>query len=77
MAITTSTTLRRMAIGLSLIWIAGAFFLSEESERFRWFLLLGILPILIGWTIRWILVSHRRERQQKTRTSRIRLPRWK
>lgn len=68
----TSRTAWRIAVVVSLIWISGAYFLSEESERFRWFLLLGVLPVLIGWAVRWVVLSHRDELQRKNRPGRFR-----
>ncbi len=72
-----SRTAFRVAASISAIWVIAAFFLSEEQERFRWFLLLGVLPVLVAWTIRWVLVSHQRDKRDATRSGRLRFPPWK
>jgi hypothetical protein len=69
---TTTRTRWRIAVSLSVIWVAAAFFLSEESERFRGFLVLGVLPVLIGWAVRWVLLSHRAEQEKASHTKKAR-----
>ena len=45
---------RRLAVGVSIIWVALLYFLIEKEENVRLFLLFGVLPVMIGWTLLWI-----------------------
>lgn len=55
---------RRLAIGLSVVWILGLYFLTEANTSMRLFLLLGLLPVLVAWTGLWVVQGFRRDRQE-------------
>lgn len=61
----------RLAAGLSLLWVLAMYFLTESSEAFRLFLLAGVLPVVTGWVIYWIVAGFRADRQRHTHSSRI------
>jgi len=67
----------RLAAGLSALWVLGAYFLTETSDTFRLFLIVGVLPILAGWIIYWVIAGFREDKQKESRRLRMRLTWWK
>ena len=52
----------RLAIVASLIWpLVAAFFLKPWKADFLMFLYAGLGPVILGWSIRWIVVGFRRK----------------
>jgi cadmium resistance protein CadD (predicted permease) len=57
----------RLAIGISLIWLALLYFFTEQQHTVRLFLLLGLLPVMIGWTVYWVRQGYRQDQSRKKR----------
>ncbi|MEN8174324.1 MAG: hypothetical protein ABFS23_01085 [Pseudomonadota bacterium] len=55
----------RLAVGLSILWLAGLYFLTEPQEQLRLFLLGGVLPVLAVWLVAWVVRGYRRERRAR------------
>lgn len=66
----------RLAVGLSLLWLLGTYFLTESSDTLRLFLLAGVLPVIGAWVVYWVLDGFRQDKRRKSRVSQVRLP-WR
>jgi len=66
----------RLAVGLSLVWLLGTYFLTESSDTFRLFLLAGVLPIITGWIVYWVITGFLDDNRRASSPPRIKL-RWR
>lgn len=48
-----SKATKKKALAVSVFWILALYFLTEPSATFRWFLLIGVLPVVAFWLIVW------------------------
>lgn len=53
----------RLAAGVSVIWLLATYFATESSETFRWFLLVGVLPVVSAWVFYWVWLAYRDSRK--------------
>jgi len=54
----------RLAIIASFIWpVLSAVYLKPWEEGLDSFLYIGIGPVLLGWSIRWIVAGYRKHKQ--------------
>lgn len=44
---------RKKALAVSIFWILALYFLTEPSSTFRWFLMVGVLPVVAFWLFVW------------------------
>lgn len=54
-------TSRRLLIGGTVVWLAVVLFATVSEAHLRAFLLIGVLPMLVLWTARWIWHAYRIE----------------
>jgi cadmium resistance protein CadD (predicted permease) len=55
----------RRAVGITIIWVALLYFFTEQKENVRLFLLLGLLPVIIGWTLFWVRKGYKKDESRK------------
>jgi hypothetical protein len=54
----------RLAIFISILWIAGAaFFFQPLKEKLFPFLYVGTGPVILGWGLMWVLAGYRKYRR--------------
>ena len=69
--------IRRLAVALSIIWMLAFYFLTEKDDSFRLFLLIGLLPVIIGWLILWARKGFIKQKEEDEKRWRFRLTWWK
>lgn len=69
--------IRRLALALSIIWILTFYFLTEQQQSQRLFLLLGLLPIVVGWLGLWTFKGFDKQKQDDKKSWRFRITWWK
>ena len=68
---------RRLAIALSIIWILTFYFFTEQDQSQRLFLLIGLLPIVVGWFAVWIFRCFDKQKQEDKESWLFRFTWWK
>ena len=62
---------RKIALAISIFWVLLFYFLTEPSETFRLFLLIGVLPVVGYWLIVWVRADSRRNSMKRGLFSRL------
>lgn len=63
---------KKKALAVSVFWVLALYFLTEPSATFRWFLLIGVLPVIAFWLVIWTRTSDNKAERSRSLMKRFR-----